>query len=137
MTREEAINLVKRYAKLHRKDKNYYAFNYGLPHTIDDKGKKQYVKKPWFVDQTIKDETYYNHLRKEKYRSWGLILPPTNEKNEAGLGAVDKDVYNNPEDLKRIIKQIYDEKLPLVPCYSKSKGLHIYLYCKMMSQQKR
>ena len=130
MTREEAINLVKKYAKLHRKDKNYYAFNYGLPHTIDDKGKKQYVKKPWFVDQTIKDETYYNHLRKEKYRSWGLILPPTNEKNEAGLGAVDKDVYNNPEDLKRIIKQIYDEKLPLVPCYSKSKGLHIYLYCK-------
>ena len=66
----------------------------------------------------------------EERRSWGLILPPTNEKNEAGLGAVDKDVYNNPEDLKRIIKQIYDEKLPLVPCYSKSKGLHIYMYCK-------
>ena len=130
MNQDEAINLVKRYAKLHRKDKNYYAFNYDLPHTIDDKGKKKYEKAPWFVEQAITDETYYGHLKKEKYRSWGLILPPTTEKNEASFGALDKDIYGDEEDNKRIVKQIYDEKLPLVPCYSKSKGLHIYMYCK-------
>ena len=127
---DEATKLVQRFAKLHRKDKFYYAFNYAEKHTIDDKGKKQYVKKPWFVDQAIKNETYYNHLRKEGGRSWGIILPPTNEKNEASHGAIDKDVYDDPEDLKRIVKQIYDEKLPLVPCFSKSRGLHIYMYCK-------
>jgi hypothetical protein len=130
MTQDEAINLVKRYAKLHRKDKNYYAFDYALEHTIDENGKKKYVRQPWFVDQTITDETYYGHLKKEKYRSWGLILPPTTEKNEASFGALDKDIYGDEEDNKRIVKQIYDEKLPLVPCYSKSKGLHIYMYCK-------
>ncbi len=74
MTRDKAINLVKRYAKLHRKDKNYYAFDYGLPHTIEENGKKKYVKTPWFVDQTIKDETYYSHLKKEERRSWCAIL---------------------------------------------------------------
>jgi hypothetical protein len=130
MNQDEAINLVKRYAKLHRKDKFYYAFNYDLPHTIDDKGKKKYKKAPWFVDQGITDETYYGHLKKDHYRSWGLILPPTTEKNEASFGALDKDIYGDEEDNKRIVKQIYDEKLPLVPCYSKSKGLHIYMYCK-------
>ena len=130
MTQDEAINLVKRYAKLHRKDKNYYAFDYALEHTIDENGKKKYVRQPWFVDQTITDKTYYNHLRKDPYRSWGLILPPTTEKNEASLGALDKDVYGDEKDNKRIVKQIYDEKLPLVPCFSKSGGLHIYMYCK-------
>ena len=70
MTREEANKLVERYAKLHRKDKFYYAFNYAEEHTIDDKGKKKYKRAPWFVDQAIKDETYYNHLKKDPYRSW-------------------------------------------------------------------
>ena len=130
MTKDEANNLAKRYAKLHRKDKNYYAFNYSLPHTIDDEGKKRYKKQPWFVERAITDDTYCDHLLGNEYLTWGLILPPTNEKNEASFGAIDKDVYRDEEDNKRIVKQIYDEKLPLVPCYSKSKGLHIYMYCK-------
>ena len=53
MNQDGAINLVKRYAKLHRKDKFYYAFNYAEEHTIDDKGKKKYKRAPWFVDHTI------------------------------------------------------------------------------------
>lgn len=39
-------------------------------------------------------------------------------------------MYGDEEDNKRIVKQIYDEKLPLVPCFSKSGGLHIYFFCK-------
>jgi len=133
-TKDEETQLVQRYAQLYRKDKNYYAFNYGEEHTVDDRGKKKYKKQPWFVGYPIKYETYCNHLKKDQVsipnRSWGLILPPTTEENEASFGAIDKDVYDDQKDLKRIVKQIYDEKLPLVPCYSKSKGLHIYFYCK-------
>ena len=130
MTKDEATQLVRRFGKLYRKDKNYYAFNYDYNYTTDEKGKRQYTRKPWFVDQSITDETYYKHIAKEHLSSWGLILAPVNEKNEASFGAIDKDVYDDEEDLKRIVKQIYDEKLPLAPCYSKSKGLHVYLYCK-------
>ena len=37
--------IVKRYIKLFLKDKNFYAFDYALPHTVDEKGKKKFVKK--------------------------------------------------------------------------------------------
>ena len=40
MTKDEAIELVRRFAKLFRKNKNYYSFNYALEHTIDENGKK-------------------------------------------------------------------------------------------------
>jgi len=130
MIEVEAEKLIKRYGGLFRKDKFYYAFDYSLEHTIDDKGKKKYTRQPWFVDHKIEDKTYFDHLNVDFLRAWGLILPPTNEKNEASFGALDKDIYDDPEDLKRIVKQIYDEKLPLVPCFSKSKGLHIYMLFK-------
>ena len=35
--------IVTRYIKLFLKDKNFYAFNYALPHTTDEKGKKKYI----------------------------------------------------------------------------------------------
>ena len=41
--------IVSRYIKIFLKDKNYYAFNYDLPYTVDEKGKKKFVKKPWFI----------------------------------------------------------------------------------------
>ena len=52
MTKEKAESLVVRYMNLFRKDKNYYAFNYALEHTIDQKtGKKRYKKQPWFLEK--------------------------------------------------------------------------------------
>ena len=137
MTLAEATILVKRFSNLFRKDKSYYAFNYALEHTIDkETGKKKYKKGPWFVSdennqpRPITVETYLQHLEVKAWSSWGVILPSINEKNEVSFGAIDKDVYGDEEDNKRIVKQIYDEKLPLVPCFSKSGGLHIYFFCK-------
>ena len=137
MTLAEATILVKRFSILFRKDKSYYAFNYALEHTIDkETGKKKYKKGPWFVSdennqpRPITVETYLQHLEVKAWSSWGVILPSINEKNEVSFGAIDKDVYGDEEDNKRIVKQIYDEKLPLVPCFSKSGGLHIYFFCK-------
>ena len=42
------------------------------------------------------------------------------------FGAIDIDTYDY--DLADIIRAIYDFKLPLFPCWSKSKKLHIYMF---------
>jgi len=66
----------------------------------------------------------------------GMIFPPcdlngdSETKGMASWGGMDEDVYKKPDHLKRIVKQIYDEKLPLAPCFSKSGGLHIYIFTK-------
>ena len=62
---------------------------------------------------------------------WGLIMAPVYEiTNECKFGAIDVDVYNKPDEIKRIVSEIYDQKLPLVPCSSKSGGLHILFILK-------
>ena len=143
-TPEEVEIIVTRFIKLFKKDKNFYAFDYSLPHTVDEDGKKRFIKKPWFVEKELTPNTYRQHLvckdchveQKKKIdgspwiTDWGLILPPINEKGEVHYGAIDVDVYKSPELIERVVKQIYDEKLPLAPCYSNSGGLHIYLFSK-------
>ena len=104
----------------------------------------------WFVDHNADFRTYEIHLTKdianinevyenkefqahvkkenETYNKIdaGVILPPCDLDGDSeykGLvhwGAIDEDVYDKPDHLKRIVQQIYDEKLPLAPCYSKS-----------------
>jgi len=134
MDKAKIEKIVTRYIKLFLKDKNFYAFNYALPHTTDGKGKKKYIKKPWFVEKELVFDTYKQHLlitgKIPWITDWGLILPPINEKGEVSYGAIDVDVYNDPQLIERIVKQIYNEKLPLAPCYSNSGGLHLYLFTK-------
>ena len=171
MTREEVNNLVKRYAKRFKKDKNYYAMDYGTRFnpTRDPKTNKiKYKKSPgekfppfWFCPYKVNDHTYESHITKtidvnpvEHFRNedfyksqieerkkdnevdMGIILPPcdldgdSKTKGMANWGAFDEDKYKSPEHLKRIVKQIYDEKLPLAPCFSKSGGLHVYIFFK-------
>ena len=130
--------IIRRFIKIFFKDKNFYAFNYALPYTIDKKGKKKYVAKPWFVDNGLDFDTYKQHLvlPGSWVTDWGLILPPINEKGEVSYGAIDVDVYDEPKLIERVVKQIYEEKLPLAPCYSNSKGLHLYLFSKEPIQAK-
>ena len=134
--------IVSRYIKIFLKDKNYYAFNYALPYTVDEKGKKKFVKKPWFIEKELTFETYKQHLvcRDGSFHTktkidgslwitdWGIILPPINEKGEVSYGAIDVDFYNDPKLIERIVKKIYEENLPLAPCYSSSGGLLRYLF---------
>ena len=141
MDKATVEKIVTRFIKLFLKDKNFYAFNYALPHSVDEKGKKKFIKKPWFVEQELRFGTYKQHLviaeEKQPWISdWGLILPPINEKGEVSYGAIDVDIYNDPQLIERVVKQIYEEKLPLAPCYSNSKGLHLYLFSKEPIQAK-
>ena len=90
-------------------------------------------------DVPLSDEEYKRDLENRKEANgidMGIILPPcdlngdSETKGLCNWGAFDEDEYKKPEHLKRIVKQIYDEKLPLAPCYSKSGGLHVYVFAK-------
>ena len=59
-----------------------------------------------------------------------LVYPP-HQDWECSWGAIDIDTYDDEAYLKKLVKQIYDEKLPLIPVFSKSKGLHVYIFSKV------
>ena len=62
--------------------------------------------------------------------SWdhGIVLNSLGPDGRGVFGAIDVDIYDDQKMLERVVKQIYSENLPLVPCYSKSGGLHLYLF---------
>ena len=59
---------------------------------------------------------------------YGVVLNPLGETGDGIFGAIDVDTYNDPNELDRVIKEIYNQDIPLVPCHSKSGGLHLYLF---------
>jgi hypothetical protein len=63
-----------------------------------------------------------------KKHDLGTVISPLGADGTIKFGALDVDVYDNQKLLEKIVNQIYKEKIPLVPCYSKSGGLHLYLF---------
>ena len=59
-------------------------------------------------------------------RSWNSAKS-TRENGTGIWAAIDEDVYNDPQHLKEIVKILY-KNLPIIPCYSKSGGLHLYFF---------
>ena len=61
----------------------------------------------------------------------GVVLPPIRKSDSKCIWAaidVDGDVYNNEEIKIELLQKVEKLKLPLIPCYSKSKGLHFYIF---------
>ena len=71
------------------------------------------------------DELWQAHLDGEG-PSLGII--PIMADNTSRWGCIDIDTY--PIDYRKIINSIRTLQLPLVPCRSKSGGLHIFLFRK-------
>jgi len=151
MDEKRIEQVVQRFSSLFEKNKNYYAMDYGdrfNPKVNEKTGKVEYSKdsggwRPfWYVPNPIDQKTYWQHLekiegddREGNNRDWAIILPPIHEiTNECKFGAIDVDIYNKPDEIQRIVSEIYDQKLPLVPCSSKSGGLHLYLFLKSKSK---
>ena len=81
--------------------------------------------KSYIVKKIVTDDLWQSHLDGEG-PSLGII--PIMADNTSRWGCIDIDTY--PIDYKRIINSIRNLQLPLVPCRSKSGGLHIYLFLK-------
>ena len=83
------------------------------------KGKAFIVRKP------VTDELWVNHLEGQG-PALGII--PITESNDCRWGCIDIDEYNF--DHTSLIKNIRNNKLPLIVCRSKSGGAHVFLFTK-------
>ena len=81
--------------------------------------------KSYIVKKLVTDDLWTNHLDGEG-PSLGII--PIMADNTSRWGCIDIDTY--PIEYRKIINSIRTLQLPLVPCRSKSGGLHIFLFLK-------
>ena len=81
--------------------------------------------KSYIVKQEVNDDLWNNHLAGNG-PSLGII--PIKADNTVKWGCIDIDTY--PIDYKKIINSIRNLQLPLVPCRSKSGGMHLFMFFK-------
>ena len=81
--------------------------------------------KSYIVKKLVTEELWRDHLH-GKGPSLGII--PMMADNTSRWGCIDIDTY--PIDYNKIIFTIRKLKLPLIPCRSKSGGLHLFLFFK-------
>lgn len=74
--------------------------------------------------EEVTEDLWKKHLAGE--RPLGIIA--IREDSMCLWGSIDVDNYSR--DYSTLIKEIVDSGLPLVPCRSKSGGLHLFLFCK-------
>jgi hypothetical protein len=79
--------------------------------------------KSYIVKQEVTDNLWQSHLDGVG-PSLGII--PIRADNTVSWGCIDIDTY--PIDHRKIINNIRSLQLPLVPCRSKSGGMHIFLF---------
>ena len=86
---------------------------------------KQYekVESESYLDKTpITDSDIRSHLLGEK----SIGMSPITEDGNVYFGVIDVDKYT--KDISNYVKTIYQYNIPLVPFYSKSGGLHLYVF---------
>ena len=91
-------------------------------------GERWGVKKEFSLDL---DKCIQGHI--DGSLNKGVVLPPIRKADNSCIwGAIDVDgeVYNNDQIKIQLLQKVEELKLPLIPCYSKSKGLHFYIFFK-------
>lgn len=102
-----------------------YTEAYGTYNNIDkqrDNGKR--VGDAFTVRRPVTVDLWKQHLSGEN----GIGIIPVRDDATAVFGAIDVDVYD--QDAARVAALLVRLKLPLIPCRSKSGGVHAYLFCK-------
>ena len=95
---------------------------HGVPEKDPDGLKWNIKKTAKTLRQPVTRELWEQHV--EGKRPLGVI--PIREDDMCSWGSIDFDVYD--VDLLAIVKRVEDAKYPLVPCLSKSGGLHLFLF---------
>lgn len=99
----------------------------GKGQTQLSQGKTQEGKqeaKSWVSKSPLNDEDYIAHLE----GSIGLGISPIMTNNKCKFGVIDVDVYQDHANIARHIEIVYKFNIPLVPVFSKSGGLHLYIF---------
>ena len=88
----------------------------GEKHSGKKTGRAQTLNEP------VTDALWEEHLQGKK----GLGIVPIDDDAKCHWGAADIDVYDL--DIPEQIKKIRSKNYPLVPCRTKSGGLHLFLF---------
>lgn len=92
------------------------------PNAPHEAGKK-IVGKATTLKEDVSLELWEDHLLGRD----GLGIVPIRDDNTCYFGAIDIDIYEGLS-YKVVIDKIREFKLPLIPCVSKSGGLHLYVF---------
>ena len=78
---------------------------------------------------TVRENVTIQHWKDHLAGTKGLGIIPINDESKVKFGAIDVDEYAEL-NLKELSIKLNQLKLPLIPCRSKSGGVHLYLFCK-------
>ena len=95
---------------------------HGEPYQEPNKSKWEIKKTARTLREPVTTELWEQHLKGE--RPLGIIT--ITEDNLCYWGSIDIDRYDI--DLVELIKKVEKSKFPLVPCRSKSGGLHLFIF---------
>lgn len=107
--------------------KEVFAGNYsvkGRTTTAEKNAAGKLEGKSWLDKKSITNEDITNHL--EGHSSLGMS--PINEQGLVGFGVIDIDDYSNI--VEDYIRMVHRFNIPLNLFYSKSKGIHAYVFFK-------
>ena len=128
--------LAKDFYNLFKGNENYKGFlRTTLPHTREGycergihRGLQIYCShKSTKKEGGVKVKDWSNHLNGLPDKSLGV--PPITLDNSVKFGTIDIDIYKEDSYKKEIRDIINKHNLPLIMCQSKSKGIHLYLFC--------
>lgn len=116
------MNYTKNFMKIFRgHDRAYgtYTIKKSMAHGDKVLGKGHTIHKP------VTEEIWKDHL--EGRKAIGII--PIRDDSTCFWGAIDIDIYKGL-NIKKILSDINKNDLPLIPCRSKSGGLHCFCFVK-------
>lgn len=96
---------------------------YDLPDKKSRVAGQKFTGKARTVQEPVTDHKWEEHLGGKK----GIGIVPIDEDSACVFGAIDIDIYEGL-DLKRLENLIDKFHLPLIPCTTKSGGIHLYLF---------
>jgi len=91
-------------------------------YSVQTRDGQKLVGKAQTIREEVTVELWQNHLEGKQ----GVGIIPIDEENNCYFGAIDIDQY--PIDHAKIASRIRELNLPLIPCRSKSGGVHAYLF---------
>lgn len=95
---------------------------HGVPDLDADKLKWSIKRTAKTVNQSVNVQMWQAHLDGKR----PLGIPPIMADSTCLWGSIDIDQYDS--DLVEIVERVEAAKLPLVPCRSKSGGLHLFMF---------
>lgn len=105
-------------------DKAYGIYNLTTTTEVEREGTK-IVGKPSTIKGQVDLELWEKHVAGEQ----GLGIVPIMDDSNCFFGAIDVDIYHGL-DLQAIALEIEKNDLPLIPCRTKSGGVHCYCFTK-------